>query len=86
MPPLERDPHSRHFLMQGNAVPHSSRQHGVLWQEKPPLQMNLGGWAAEVPPRKLFWIGNLLGSPPRLGQSNMGRRRARESAPRHHAD
>lgn len=85
MPPLEQDPHSRHFLIQGKAVPRSSRQLGVLWQEKLPWQMNLGGRAAELPPRKLFCVWNLLGGPPRLGQSDMGRRRAKENALRHHA-
>ena len=59
MPSLEHDPHSRHFLMQGNVVPNSAEQLGALWQGKPALQMNLGGWAAEILPRKsMFWVGN----------------------------
>lgn len=52
MPPLQHDPHSRHFLMQGNVVPDSSKQLGALWQGKPALQMNFGGWAAEILPRE----------------------------------
>ena len=59
MPPLEHNPHLRHFLMQGNVVPNSAEQLGALWQGKPTLQMNLGGWAEEILPRKsMFWLGN----------------------------
>lgn len=57
MPPLEHDPHSRHFLMQGNVAPNSSKQLGSLWQGKPASQMKLGSWAAEILPRKpTFWV------------------------------
>lgn len=48
--------------------------------------MNLGGWAAELPPRKLSCVGNLLGSPPRLGRSDTGRRWANGNALRHYAE
>lgn len=40
-------------------VPNSAEQLGALRQRKPALQMNLGGWAAEIRPRKsMFWVGN----------------------------
>jgi len=61
MLPLEHDPYSRHFLMQGNVVPNSSKQLGALWQGKPTLQMNRGSWAVEILPRKpTFWVRDWL--------------------------
>lgn len=86
MPPSEQDPHSRHFLMQRNVGPHSSKQLGALWQGKPALQMNLGGWAAEILPGKPTfwgrdWLADVLPEPEKIRAEAPGetRRRAKES-------
>lgn len=53
MPPLEHNPHLRHFLMQGNVVPNSAEQLGALWQGKPTLQMNLVAGLVKFLPQEI---------------------------------